>query len=180
MRAAAPDKKKQTKTGNPARNLIRSSREDQSPHPLILHLAPRHNHRVEQSTVKQTLVVRKDLKMRKGKIGAQCAHAAMKVLMDRMPPVLQGNEIHRTLVYPSDSAWARWLEGRFTKVCVYVDSEEALDEVYHRAKQAGLPAALIIDSGRTEFGGQPTKTVVAVGPADREDVDRITGDLPLY
>lgn len=118
--------------------------------------------------------------MRKGKIGAQCAHASMKVLLDVMPVQIDGNLVTRTLTYPADSAWAEWLQGRFTKVCVYVDSEAALDEIYLAAKEAGLPAALIIDSGRTEFGGQPTKTVVAVGPADRDAIDRITGALPLY
>ena len=32
--------------------------------------------------IKQVIVVRKDLKMRKGKIAAQAAHASMKVFFD--------------------------------------------------------------------------------------------------
>jgi PTH2 family peptidyl-tRNA hydrolase len=72
-----------------------------------------------------------------------------------------------------------WMTGRFTKVCVSVDSEAALDAVVARAKAAGVPCALIVDAGQTEFHGVPTKTCCAVGPAWVADVDAITGDLPL-
>lgn len=34
--------------------------------------------------IKQVLVVRKDLNMRKGKMASQCAHASLKVFLDRM------------------------------------------------------------------------------------------------
>ena len=34
--------------------------------------------------IKQIIVVRKDLNMRKGKIASQCAHASMKVFFDRL------------------------------------------------------------------------------------------------
>lgn len=34
--------------------------------------------------IKQVIVVRKDLNMRKGKLAAQVAHASMKVFFDRM------------------------------------------------------------------------------------------------
>ncbi len=128
---------------------------------------------------KQVLVVRKDLKMRKGKIAAQCAHASMKVLLDRMPGAAHGDRIARTLSYMTGSPLAAWLDGRFTKVCVYVESEDALLAIHQRAREAGIMTALIVDSGRTEFAGVPTKTVVAVGPDWSDAVDAITGELSL-
>lgn len=130
---------------------------------------------------KQVLVVRKDLKMRKGKIGAQCGHAAMKALLDGCSRSIgaQGHRVVR-FEYGADSPWAAWLEAGSAKVCVYVESEAALMAVYEQARRAGLPAALVTDSGRTEFGGVPTRTVVAVGPGWTEEVDAITGELPLY
>jgi PTH2 family peptidyl-tRNA hydrolase len=72
-----------------------------------------------------------------------------------------------------------WLGGRFTKVCVSVDSEAALDAIVDKARSAGVPVALIVDAGQTEFKGVPTKTCCAVGPAWVEDVDAVTGGLPL-
>ncbi len=52
-------------------------------------------------------------------------------------------------------------------------------EMYNEAKQRGLTAELIIDSGFTEFNGVPTKTCIAVGPNRAEDIDRVTGHLKL-
>ena len=134
---------------------------------------------MSERRAKQVLVVRKDLKMRKGKIAAQCAHASMKVLLKAMPRTVDGDRTARTLVYEAGTALHAWLEGSFTKVCVYVESEEALLAVAADAKAKGVPFALITDSGRTEFGGVPTRTVVAVGPDWRARVDEVTGDLPL-
>ena len=42
-----------------------------------------YNMEMENDYVKQIIVIRKDLKMRKGKMCAQAAHASMKVLLDR-------------------------------------------------------------------------------------------------
>ncbi|HEU4734561.1 MAG TPA: aminoacyl-tRNA hydrolase [Kofleriaceae bacterium] len=119
--------------------------------------------------------MRKDLGMRKGKMIAQGAHASLKVLIDA------GELDPRGMVYtiPLDPALSAWLGGRFTKVCVSVDSEAALDEIVARAKAAGVPCALIVDAGHTEFHGVPTKTCCAVGPAWADAVDAITGGLPL-
>lgn len=122
---------------------------------------------------KQVIVMRKDLGMRKGKMIAQGAHAAMKVLLDA-GAVVDG----RFTLVPTE-AMAAWLGGRFTKVCVGVDSLAALDEVVAKAAAAGVPCARIVDAGATEFHGVPTPTCCAVGPAWVEDVDAITGGLPL-
>ena len=80
---------------------------------------------------------------------------------------------------PLDAALAAWLGGRFTKICVSVDSEAELDAVVERARAAGVPCALVVDAGHTEFHGVPTKTCCAVGPAWSDAVDAITGGLPL-
>jgi PTH2 family peptidyl-tRNA hydrolase len=44
---------------------------------------------------------------------------------------------------------------------------------------AGVPCAVVVDAGQTEFHGVPTKTCCAVGPAWTDEVDAITGKLPL-
>lgn len=47
------------------------------------------------------------------------------------------------------------------------------------AEEAGIETHLITDSGKTEFHGVPTNTVVALGPDDSDKIDKITGDLPM-
>ena len=129
--------------------------------------------------IKQVLVVRKDLKMRKGKIAAQCAHASLKVFFDRKEYFDDENNPEGAILIGLTSEMKEWIDGIFTKVCVSVDSEEELLEVYKKAQEVELPCALVTDVGLTEFHGVPTKTVVAIGPAKGEEIDKITGDLKL-
>ena len=130
---------------------------------------------------KQVIVVRHDLKMRKGKLAAQVAHASMKVILDLMSPIqsrMPGYYMKK-LVVPQSDPLAEWLKGAFAKIVVYVDSEEELLEIERQAQEAGIRTALITDAGRTEFHGNPTKTCVAIGPDDPEKINKITGHLKL-
>jgi len=126
-----------------------------------------------QRSAKQVIVMRKDLGMRKGKMIAQGAHASLAVLLER------GHMNAEMVVIDLDEPTLAWLGGRFTKVCVSVDSEAALLAIVGKAKAANIPVALVTDAGVTEFKGVPTKTCCAVGPAWTDDVDAITGELPL-
>lgn len=131
---------------------------------------------------KQVIVMRTDLNMRKGKMIAQGAHASMKVFFDRIPEESKGiPEGFRGVDIPMhvDTPMMEWLSGSFTKVCVRVESEQDLDQVYQHAKELGLPCALIVDSGKTEFNGIPTKTCCAIGPAESDKINEVTGHLKL-
>jgi PTH2 family peptidyl-tRNA hydrolase len=132
---------------------------------------------VSQRTAKQVIVMRKDLNMRKGKMIAQGAHASLKVLLDRGQLTSATGE--SSFTFTTTEAMTDWLGGRFAKICVSVTSEAALDAIVEKARAAGVPCALIVDAGMTEFHGVPTKTCCAVGPAWSDDVDAITGELPL-
>lgn len=122
---------------------------------------------------KQVIVMRKDLNMRKGKMIAQGAHASLAVLV--RAAAIDGAKLELALTAPMQA----WLTEKFTKITVSVDSEAALEAIVAKAAAANVPHALITDAGRTEFHGVPTKTCCAIGPAWVDDVDAITGDLPL-
>jgi PTH2 family peptidyl-tRNA hydrolase len=122
---------------------------------------------------KQTIVLRKDLNMRKGKMVAQGAHASMRAILQL------GRQENGSYIIPLDERVEPWLSGRFKKICVSVNSEAELLALYEKALAAGLIAALIRDAGLTEFGGVPTYTALAVGPDRADRVDEITGGLPL-
>lgn len=139
--------------------------------------------------VKQVIVVRKDLNMRKGKMIAQSCHASMKIFFDRMTkhytlPNSWGPEekdytgIHYELENVTPEM-EEWIDGIFTKIVVSIDSLDELLEVKEKAEDAGLPVALIEDNGLTEFKGVKTTTCIAIGPADSELIDLITGGLKL-
>jgi len=117
--------------------------------------------------IKQVIVMRKDLNMRKGKMIAQGAHASMAAILNHSNQVIDHEYIKE------------WLDGSFTKICVSVDSERELLDIFDSANHWKLPCALIKDNGTTEFGGIKTYTAVAIGPAESEVIDKITGDLKL-
>lgn len=128
---------------------------------------------------KQVIVMRTDLNMRRGKQIAQGAHASLKVILDMMSDMKIQSGVIKTLNVMKDTSLDKWLSGAFTKICVGIDSEEKLREIYNKAQEAGLPCAYIVDNGKTEFNGVPTVTCCAIGPAYSEDIDKITGDLKL-
>lgn len=119
--------------------------------------------------MRQILIVRKDLNMRKGKIAAQASHASMAFLLDKF----DGSNPQLT------DAEKEWIATGQTKICVGVDSETELLEICKKSNALNLPTYLITDSGRTEFDGVPTRTVLAVGPADEEILASLTGNLKL-
>ena len=112
--------------------------------------------------------------MRKGKMIAQGAHASMAAVLSRSSKSPEG-----WLIPMGDPDIGPWLEGKFAKIALGVDSEEELIAIHQQAMAAGLPCSIIRDSGLTEFGGIPTLTAVAVGPADKSKIDPITSHLKL-
>jgi peptidyl-tRNA hydrolase, PTH2 family len=131
--------------------------------------------------IKQVIVIRRDLGMRRGKEIAQGAHASIAWLTERMQksgdPVSARLGVHMAILSPAEESWVR---GNFRKICVVVNSEQELVDVYEKAKSADLVAELIEDTGLTEFHGEVTKTAVAIGPDYDEKIDPVTGDLKLY
>ena len=128
-----------------------------------------------EKVAKQVIVMRKDLNMRKGKMVAQGAHASMKAILDWS--IHDGNGLLTEL--PTGSALESWINGLFTKICVSVDSENELVDLYNKAMESGLMVSMITDSGLTEFNGVPTKTCIAIGPNWSDEIAPITNHLKL-
>ncbi|XP_049838969.1 peptidyl-tRNA hydrolase 2, mitochondrial-like [Schistocerca gregaria] len=114
--------------------------------------------------IKMVIVVRSDLKMGKGKIAAQCAHAAVKAfrIAEELCP----------------SLLLTWLENGEPKVVVRTESENDLLALRKAAQEVGLIAALIQDAGRTQIA-PGSRTVLGVGPGPSELIDQVTGHLKL-
>jgi peptidyl-tRNA hydrolase, PTH2 family len=111
--------------------------------------------------MKQVIVVRKDLGMRKGKMVAQGSHASLGAYLDC-----------------SVADREEWMQTGQTKICLGIDSEEDLIQIFKDAYKADLPCYLVKDAGHTELP-PGTLTAVCIGPAKIEDIDKITGKLKL-
>ncbi|HLC71486.1 MAG TPA: peptidyl-tRNA hydrolase Pth2 [Candidatus Nanoarchaeia archaeon] len=113
------------------------------------------------TTYKQVILVRQDLKLPKGKLAAQAAHASVEAVLKSDQKVV-----------------AAWRENGMTKIAMKVKDEKELLQYFQQAKDKGLTAALIIDAGRTVIA-PGTKTCVGIGPDIEEKIDKITGKLSL-
>jgi PTH2 family peptidyl-tRNA hydrolase len=113
---------------------------------------------------KQVIVVRTDIKMSKGKVAAQAGHAAVSAA-----------EYARK---NRPEWWTPWTREGQCKIAVKAKSEQELVDLERKARNAGLPAALIVDRGLTQLPPE-TMTCLGIGPAPADKVDAITGKLSL-
>jgi PTH2 family peptidyl-tRNA hydrolase len=128
----------------------------------------------EQLTIKQVIVIRRDLRMRRGKEIAQGAHASMAFLARRVARALRSEDDEQARLDFDEEARA-WLLGHFTKVVLQAPDLETLRRVEAVAIERGLEVNVITDRGLTEFGGTPTVTALAVGPNRADAIDAVTG-----
>lgn len=111
--------------------------------------------------MKQVIVVNEALKLPRGKLAAQVAHAALAGFLNA-----------------SAESQRSWLAVGMPKVVVHGESESDLSQLEQQARDAGLPAALIKDAGHTVVA-PGTITCLAIGPASKEEIDKLTGDKNL-
>lgn len=110
---------------------------------------------------KQVILVRRDLKLPKGKLAAQCAHASVEAVLKSDSEVVK-----------------KWRKEGMAKIVIKVKDEKELLTYFQQAKEKDLVTALITDAGRTVVA-PGTKTCAGIGPDDEEKIDKITGKLPL-
>ncbi len=110
---------------------------------------------------KQVILIRNDLKLPKGKMSAQAAHASVEAVLRSNKEVVNV-----------------WRDQGMKKVVLKVETEKELLLYFQSAKENDLVTALITDAGRTivEPG---TKTCIAIGPDDEDKIDQITGNLKM-
>lgn len=113
---------------------------------------------------KQVIAVRKDLKMGKGKLAAQVAHAAVACALEAQKK------------YPE---WFNnWLNEGQAKIVIKVQDEEELRKLAKEAEELSIPSSLIVDRGLTQL--QPgTVTCLGLGPAPSSLIDKLTINYKL-
>jgi PTH2 family peptidyl-tRNA hydrolase len=125
--------------------------------------------------MKQVIVIRKDLKMRRGKEIAQGSHASIAFLLSKLRSQSGKN---RSLKLTEEEI--EWIGNGQAKIVVCVNSEKELMKIHKSAKDSKLNVHIITDSGKPEFGGVPTKTCIAIGPHKESEFVGVTDELPLY
>jgi len=114
---------------------------------------------------KMVLVVRQDLGMGKGKAAAQCCHAAV--------------DVHEKCKRKHPKWLSSWESSACPKVALKCPDEETLLALASHARVLDIDTSIISDAGRTQIPSG-SKTVLGLGPAPVELIDKVTGHLKLF
>ena len=112
--------------------------------------------------MKQAIIIRKDIKLGKGKMAAQASHASL--------------DAYKKASYLNKKMWE--LKGQ-KKVVLKAESEKEILALFNRAREEKTRPTLIRDAGHTQIPAG-TITAVAIGPDKDNIIDKITGHLKLY
>lgn len=113
---------------------------------------------------KLVVLVRNDVKMGKGKIAAQVAHAAVQCALYAEKK--------------DKRSFEAWYATGQAKVVLKVDGLDELKRYMAEARSVGLHTEMITDAGRTQI--EPgTITCMGIGPALVSDIDKVTGELKM-
>lgn len=110
---------------------------------------------------KQVIIIRNDLKLPKGKMASQAAHASVEAVLKTSKEIIK-----------------LWRNEGMKKITLKVDNLRDIYKLNQRAKDVGIATAIISDAGRTVV--EPgTVTCLAIGPSEENQIDSITGDLKM-
>lgn len=111
--------------------------------------------------MKQVIIVRADLKLPKGKLAAQVAHASVQATLNSSK-----NDVDK------------WMKTGMKKVICKVSTKEELFNIKEDANRNSIKTALIKDAGKTVVASG-TITCLGLGPSEDAILDKVTGHLKL-
>ena len=112
--------------------------------------------------LKQVILIRKDLKLSKGKAAAQASHGSVEAVLKSDKKIV-----------------STWRNSGMKKIVLSVNNEKELFKYLQEAKDFGLVSALIRDAGRTEISSG-TPTCIAIGPDSEDKIDSLTSELSPF
>jgi peptidyl-tRNA hydrolase, PTH2 family len=110
---------------------------------------------------KQVILVRADLKLPKGKLAVQVAHASVEAVQRSDKDTIK-----------------HWRSEGMKKVVLEITNLQELYKYEREAKDLGMVTAVITDAGHTTVA-PGTTTCVAIGPDSEEKIDKVTGQLKI-
>jgi len=124
-------------------------------------IKPKH----KNTSVKMMLCVREDLKMKKGKIGAQCSHATLGLYMK----IANKKKYEKML--------EDWLTKGQKKIVAKLKDEGAMNLLVSKATDAGIAFHVVQDAGHTQVAAG-SRTVIALIDYENK-MNTITSRLKL-
>lgn len=110
---------------------------------------------------KQVIIIRKDLKLEKGKLISQSLHAAIGAIRKTDKKVVD-----------------RWEQEGAKKIILRVNNLKEMRKIEKKVREEKIPYFMVKDAGLTQL--KPgTITALGIGPVEENRIDKITGKLKL-
>ena len=119
---------------------------------------------LRDGSYKMILCVNQELGMGKGKIAAQCCHAAVGC--------------YKKAKKNCPTGLSAWEYTGCAKIAVKCPTEDEMNEILMKAIQVGIPYYFVEDAGRTQIAAG-SRTVLGLGPAPTRVFEGITSHLKL-
>jgi len=113
---------------------------------------------------KMVIVARTDLNLSPGKLAAQVAHAAVECALNTK--------------ITKPKWFKKWMDAGGKKAVVKVESVDDFYPLKKKAKHLDIVSYIVVDAGHTEIP-VGTETVLGIGPAPSNIINKVTGDLSL-
>lgn len=129
------------------------------------------------SDLKQVILMRRDLKLRRAALAALTAKASAEFFIEN-----DESERDEVLSVPLSREEVEWINNGCTRIVLGVSSESALRALVFKAEMTGIPCYPIM--GRAGEGDEKSDSgeemlCAALGPDDAARIDEITGSLKL-
>ena len=124
------------------------------------------------SDLKQVILIRRDLRLKRAAVAAMAAKASCEFLLDN-----DDSERGDALQVKLTRQEAEWLRGSGTRIILGVSSEETLRGLMFKAEVAGLNCNTITRNREDE--DYEETLCGAIGPDESDRIDEITGNLKL-
>jgi peptidyl-tRNA hydrolase len=128
-----------------------------------------------KSDIKQVILLRRDIRLRRAEAAALAAKASMSFISE-------GNESDRSDVVQIELSGieAEWLLGNSTRIVLGVSSEDAIRKLLLKAEIQGISTYEILGSSRGKIDEGMQLIAASLGPDEGDKLDAITGNLKLF
>ena len=122
--------------------------------------------------VKQAIIVRKDLKMPKGRMASVVSQASMKFLIENNEAE-RGDEIRVKLSQQE----AEWINSSFSRSVLSVGSQEALKDIAFKCEMSGIDVYYVFDDKELNEGEIRELLSISLGPDEEDLIEQVVGSL---
>ena len=122
-------------------------------------------------SVKQSIVVRKDLNLKKGQLSGLVSNASMKF-------ILENNESERPdeLKVRLSHNEAQWLKNSLRCEVFGTESQDSLSDIAFRAEIQGLSVYSVFEE-KADKDADQVLLCIAIGPDEEDLIDQLTNGL---